>query len=412
MLALSLILSHVLSAAIAARLPYDVHKIIDAFRHPHDDLIILCAHRGSRWNGTTENSRDGYFRATQNGIECIETDIRMSADGHIVMLHDAGLGRTTDVGEYTGQTAYNPFTGQGYNPLLRKSNYSGFVENLHLRDEGGRVHIETVPLVTDLVQSIHDTGANVVLQLDFKEKDAVAPTYYALKSMTNAAGVPANEWCIYKTQAVWWKTPEDFEAEAWVQDAFANNISLTLLPVYQPADSWSWDIAASVKAFQRTNYSISSEFEKKSQGGPLQEGQDAVLDGRAEGNFDDEESRRDVADICTSFAIGDLVQPISTAFYDTANFSLPADERVNGSVFQYSENHAPVLLDIFAGNATSDGRDHRSDFDWILQQGNTWVIADTADLWHARLQAEGKRNLTRMLADGKSLPEPGRGWYV
>lgn len=29
--------------------------------------------------------------------------------------------------------------------------------------------------------------------------------------------------------------------------------------------------------------------------------------------FDDEESRRDVADICTSFAIGDLVQPISTA---------------------------------------------------------------------------------------------------
>ena len=32
----------------AAHQPYDVHKIIDAFRHPHDDLKVLCAHRGLR----------------------------------------------------------------------------------------------------------------------------------------------------------------------------------------------------------------------------------------------------------------------------------------------------------------------------------------------------------------------------
>jgi hypothetical protein len=36
------------STALAARQPYDVHKIIDAFRKPHDDLTILCAHRGLR----------------------------------------------------------------------------------------------------------------------------------------------------------------------------------------------------------------------------------------------------------------------------------------------------------------------------------------------------------------------------
>lgn len=34
--------------SLAARQPYDVHKIIDAFRQPHDDLVILCAHRGQR----------------------------------------------------------------------------------------------------------------------------------------------------------------------------------------------------------------------------------------------------------------------------------------------------------------------------------------------------------------------------
>jgi len=33
----------------AARQPYDVRKIIDAFRTPHDDLKLLCAHRGLRY---------------------------------------------------------------------------------------------------------------------------------------------------------------------------------------------------------------------------------------------------------------------------------------------------------------------------------------------------------------------------
>ena len=36
------------SGANAARQPYDVKKIIDAFRHPRDDLTMLCAHRGLR----------------------------------------------------------------------------------------------------------------------------------------------------------------------------------------------------------------------------------------------------------------------------------------------------------------------------------------------------------------------------
>lgn len=34
--------------AQAAQQLYDVRKIIEAFRSPHDDLTILCAHRGLR----------------------------------------------------------------------------------------------------------------------------------------------------------------------------------------------------------------------------------------------------------------------------------------------------------------------------------------------------------------------------
>lgn len=37
-----------IGVAIGARQPYDVKKIIEAFRNPHEDLKILCAHRGLR----------------------------------------------------------------------------------------------------------------------------------------------------------------------------------------------------------------------------------------------------------------------------------------------------------------------------------------------------------------------------
>lgn len=186
------------------------------------------------------------------------------------MIHDTGLGRTTDVGEQTGQAAYNPFTGEGYNPSVADVNHKGFIENLHLRDEEGRTRSETVPTLVDMVQSIYDEGTNVVLQLDFKDKAAVEPAYWALKNMTNSAGVPANEWCIYKLQSVWWQTPEEFEALDWVQDAFASDVQLAYIPVYNPNEVDEYDQLASLQAFLQTNYTISAEIELYSTDGPLQ----------------------------------------------------------------------------------------------------------------------------------------------
>ena len=194
------------------------------------------------------------------------------------MIHDSGLGRETDVGEQTGNAAYNPFTGKGYNPKVSDNNFTGFIENLHLRDEAGRVRDETVPSLPEMVQSIYDAGTNLVLQLDFKDKEAVEPAYWQLKGLTNRAGVPANEWCIYKLQATWWRTPEEFEALPWVKDAFANGIQLAYIPVYNPTDEARWDPLGGLKAFLETNYTISAEIELYSPNGPLQKLLDHVED--------------------------------------------------------------------------------------------------------------------------------------
>jgi glycerophosphoryl diester phosphodiesterase len=108
--------------ALAARQPYDVRKIVQALKEPHDDLTLLCAHRGLRWNGTAENSREAFFRASEAGLECIEADINISADGQLPVIHHGGLGRTTNIGDFTGKAVYNPYTGEGYNPIVKDLN--------------------------------------------------------------------------------------------------------------------------------------------------------------------------------------------------------------------------------------------------------------------------------------------------
>ena len=98
--------------------------------------------------------------------------------------------------------------------------------------------------------------------------------------------------------------------------------------------------------------------------------------------------------------------------FNTANYSLPQDLHVNNSVFTFQDNKAPVLIDSLVGNGSVDGHDYRSDFAWILQQEYNWVITDTADDWHERLHAEGKRNLTWMIADGQQVVDgASKGWY-
>jgi hypothetical protein len=79
-----------------------------------------------------------------------------------------------------------------------------------------------------------------------------------LKNLSNKAGVPANEWCIYKLQSTWYPSPGDFEALPWVQDAFASGIQLAFIPVYQISYEDDMDQLASMRKFAATNYTISA----------------------------------------------------------------------------------------------------------------------------------------------------------
>jgi glycerophosphoryl diester phosphodiesterase len=59
---------------------------------------LRIAHRGASGTGLApENTLAALELAIQTGVDLIEIDVRASADGQIVVIHDANLDRTTDV---------------------------------------------------------------------------------------------------------------------------------------------------------------------------------------------------------------------------------------------------------------------------------------------------------------------------
>ena len=56
---------------------------------------MVVAHRGGASLGP-ENSLMAIERAISLGVDAVEVDVRLSADGHVVVLHDKSVNRTTD----------------------------------------------------------------------------------------------------------------------------------------------------------------------------------------------------------------------------------------------------------------------------------------------------------------------------
>ena len=65
--------------------------------------VILAAHRGDRKN-CPENTMPAFERALRFGADMIETDVHMTCDGELVLIHDRSLKRTTGVDAFTDKT--------------------------------------------------------------------------------------------------------------------------------------------------------------------------------------------------------------------------------------------------------------------------------------------------------------------
>ena len=121
--------------------------------------MIAIAHRGchaaapAHGMGTApENSRAGLLRCVALGVEVMETDVRRTRDGYLVMVHDDRVDRVTDG------------TGRVADLTLAQ------IRTLRLRDDeggaGARVTDERVPTLDELLVL---AKGRIVLNLDVKD---------------------------------------------------------------------------------------------------------------------------------------------------------------------------------------------------------------------------------------------------
>jgi len=63
--------------------------------HGPDGSVTVVAHRGC-WEGTSENTLDAISSCIAFGVDMVELDVRSTADGALVLMHDVSVDRTTD----------------------------------------------------------------------------------------------------------------------------------------------------------------------------------------------------------------------------------------------------------------------------------------------------------------------------
>ncbi|WP_277423332.1 glycerophosphodiester phosphodiesterase family protein, partial [Pseudomonas viridiflava] len=72
----------------------------NVLKSAHNDLTIVCAHRGLHGTATDpksprdvpENSIAAILKAHQERIECSEIDLQLDRAGNVILLHDSNLG--------------------------------------------------------------------------------------------------------------------------------------------------------------------------------------------------------------------------------------------------------------------------------------------------------------------------------
>lgn len=123
----------------------------NSLRLPHGDEpdVMIVAHRG-QWRSHPENSVPGIVRAIEDGADIVEIDLARTVDGHLVLMHDATVDRTTDG------------SGRVEDMTLAE------LRTLHLREGQGNgpapVTDLTVPTFSEALSAV--SGRNALLNID------------------------------------------------------------------------------------------------------------------------------------------------------------------------------------------------------------------------------------------------------
>jgi glycerophosphoryl diester phosphodiesterase len=122
------------------------------------DRIVVIAHRGEH-RAHPENTLPAFQAAIDAGADYFELDVRTTSDGHLVLMHDAKVDRTTDgagaVREMTFEQIRALDAGAKFNPRFAGTKVPSFEEALALAHGKIGVYVDSKDIApADLVAAL------------------------------------------------------------------------------------------------------------------------------------------------------------------------------------------------------------------------------------------------------------------
>jgi len=121
-------------------------KTFNEFHNPSSKTVLVAAHRGAHM-GNFENSIASTKKSIALGVDIIEMDVRTTKDGHIILMHDSSIDRTT--------------TGKGKVKDLTLAE----IRTYKLKAPYGRISNETIPTFEEFLKVIK---GKILVDIDMK----------------------------------------------------------------------------------------------------------------------------------------------------------------------------------------------------------------------------------------------------
>ena len=143
-------LGSLITSVVGYRVDHSTAEELRAKLRSENDGVMVVAHRGC-WRMAPENSVLAIKECAGLGVDMVEIDVRRTRDGHLVVIHDETVDRTTD--------------GKGKVQDLGLAQITA----LHLREGlGGDVALITDHRIPTLEQALAAAKGRILINLDAK----------------------------------------------------------------------------------------------------------------------------------------------------------------------------------------------------------------------------------------------------
>lgn len=109
-----------------------VQSLIRELRNIDRKEVLVVSHRGD-WRNAPENSLLAFRNCIEMGVDMIEIDLKMTKDGHLILMHDKTIDRTTD-----GKGLPSDYTLEG-------------IRKFHLKNGLGQITPHVIPTLEEVL---------------------------------------------------------------------------------------------------------------------------------------------------------------------------------------------------------------------------------------------------------------------